>query len=253
MHDRQPSNIMLIKGRRGTGKTSKVLSAMEILYKYGIIKHFATNIKVIDSPFPIEFIDNLDDLRLWGKSNQSKKLFGFDEIGSAMPRRNPLCSLNVQLLKEFQKIRKYKMSTIATTISDEFVDNAFLGEQIIDGIMTMPIWDNPKFALYDDLLQGFKRDFKGIHDTSIKFDTWDTAPFKEHGAISKPLFKERDMNILWDWSHGKTAKDLGLHSMQINRVVKKFVKEVLEREYNVSQIEVREDAMREVDVTNNKN
>lgn len=241
IHDRQPSNITLIVGRRGTGKTSKILSAMEILNQYDIIHNFATNIKVYDTPFNIEPIANLDDLILWGKNTQGKKLYGFDEVGGAWARRTPMSSLNVNLLKSFQRIRKYKMSTIATTISEDYVDNALLGEQILDGIVRCPNWKNPRIALYDDFLEGFHKDFKGIHDTSIHFDTWDSAPFQEHSQTLKPKFKDRELEVCWEWSHGKTAKDLGLHSMQLNRILRKFIKEVTERDSHASQVEVRED------------
>jgi hypothetical protein len=241
---------MLIVGRRGTGKTSKMLSAMEILNQYGIIKNFATNTRVIKSDFPIEEVTNLDDLKSWAKNRTGKKLFGFDEIGGALARRTPMCSLNIQLLKEFQRIRKYKMSTIANTISEEYVDNAILGEQILDGVMRCPNWNNPKIALYDDFLENFSRNFCGIRNTSIDFDTWDSAPFEEHGKTFKPKFKDRELQVCWDWSHDKTAKDLGLHSMQLNRIIKKFVKEVMERDSHISHIEVREDMDSKVNVTN---
>lgn len=240
IHQRQPSNIMLIIGRRGTGKTSKMLSAMEILNQYDIIKHFATNTCVLESNFHIEPITNLEDLKFWAKNTNGKKLFGFDEVGGALARRTPMCSLNVKLLKEFQRIRKYRLSTIATTISEQYVDNALLGEQILDGVMKCPKWNNPKIALYDDFLETFSRDFYGIPDTSIKFDTWDSAPFEEHSPKAKPPFKDQELSILWDWSHGMTTKDLGLHKMQINRLTRKFIREVLERDNHKSQIEARE-------------
>jgi hypothetical protein len=240
---------MLIVGRRGTGKTSKMLSAMEILNQYKVIENFATNTRVIKSDFPIEEVTNLDDLKSWAKNRTGKKLFGFDEIGGALSRRTPMCSLNIKLLKEFQRIRKYKMSTIANTISEDFVDNAMLGEQILDGIMRCPNWNNPSIALYDDFLENFSRNFAGIRDTSIQFDTWDSAPFEEHGKTFKPAFKDRELNILWEWSHGKTAPQLGLDNKQINRICVKFIKEIMEHKYDMRQIEVREDIDSEVNVT----
>jgi hypothetical protein len=241
---------MLIIGRRGTGKTSKMLSAMEILNQYHIIENFATNAGIRKSDFHIESITNLDDLKSWAKNINGKKLFGFDEIGGALGRRTPMSSLNIHLLKEFQRIRKYKLSTIATTISEEFVDNAMLGEQILDGVMRCTNWNNPKIALYDDLLENFARNFKGIRNTSIDFDTWDSAPFEEHGKTLKPKFKDHELDILLDWSHDKSIKDLGIHAMTLNRITRKFIKEVLERDSHISQIEVREDNSKQTLVRN---
>jgi len=226
-----------------------MLSAMQILHQYDIMHNFATNTHIIKSDFPIQEITNLDDLRSWAKNTPGKKLFGFDEIGGALARRTPMCSLNIQLLKEFQRIRKYKMSTIATTISEDYIDNALLGEQILDGLMKCPNWNNPSIALYDDFLEVFSMNFKGIRDTSIQFDTWDSAPFEEHGKVFKPAFKDRDLNLLWDWSHGKTAPQLGLDNKQINRLAVKFIKDVMECKYDMRQIEVREDIKSEVNVT----
>jgi len=68
----------------------------------------------------------------------------------------------------------------------------------------------------------------------VKFDTWDVAPFKEHGEKVKPHFKDREAEVAYEWSHGKTAKDLGLHSMQLHRILKKVLKEVTERESHLS-------------------
>lgn len=249
IHDRQPSNIMLVVGRRGTGKTSKMLSAMEILNQYKVVENFATNTFIKHSEFPIEEITNLDDLKSWAKNGTGKKLFGFDEIGGALARRTPMSSLNIKLLKEFQRIRKYKLSTIATTISEDFVDNAMLGEQILDGVMRCPNWNNPKIALYDDFLENFSRNFGGIRNTSIEFDTWDSAPFEEHGQSLKPQFKDRDVQALWNLTHGKTIKEEGLHPQQVARLWRNFVKRVLESEYHTSHIEVREDMDSEVSVT----
>jgi len=232
---------MLIVGRRGTGKTSKMLSCMEILNRYKIIEHFATNTRIIKSDFPIEEISNLQDLKSWAQNRKGKKLFGFDEIGGALSRRTPMCSLNVKLLKEFQRIRKYKLSTIATTISEDYVDNAILGEQILDGVMRCPSWNNPRIALYDDLLENFSRNFFGIRNTSIHYDTWDSSSFEEHGKTRNPKFKDSDLAVLWEWSHGATWRQVTEHPNKLNRLLRKFVREVMEKDVHHSQQEVRED------------
>lgn len=231
---RGTSAFLIVFGRRETGKTDFSLHIAETLWTEGIIKQFATNIKIYDAPFPIQRIDNLDDLRLWSQNTSGKKLWIFDEFGKAMRRRSPMSSLNVKLIDDFQVLRKHKLSTLAVTVNEKYVDNVALGEDILDGAFLKPNYSNPKVALYVDYLEDFTRRIENIPATTIRFDTWDVATFKEHGVDQKPVFKDRDLDVCWEWAHGKTAKALGLHSMQLNRILRKFVKEVMERESHVS-------------------
>jgi len=232
---RGTSAFIIIFGRRETGKTDFALLIAEIVFKAGIIEHFATNIKIYSSLFHIEHITNLDNLTLWCKNTRGKKLFLFDEFGKAMRRRSPMSRLNIKLIDHFQILRKYKLSTLAITVNEKFVDNVALGSDILDGAFLKPNYKNQKIALYRDYLEYFTKSINGIPGTSIKFDTWDVAPFKEYGINTKPKFKDRELEVVWEWSHGKTAKDLGLHSMELHRILKKYCKEVSERESHVSQ------------------
>jgi hypothetical protein len=232
---RQTSTIAVILGRRGTGKTGKMLLIDEILNKYKEFSKFtayATNTKIENSPFPIEHITNLDDLRSWAENTKGHKVFGFDEIGKAMRRRTPMGALNIQLLDEFQVLRKYKLSTVATTIDESMVDKQFLGDQMLDGFFSCPVFNNPKIANYVDLLESFDDSFNDIPKTSVAYDTWNSSPFTLHSPNGTPKFSDKDRQVLWDWSNGKTAKDIGLERTQIARITKKFIKEVLERDSN---------------------
>ena len=51
-----------------------------------------------------------------------------------------------------------------------------------------------------------------------------TSQIKEEKPV---VFTDKDMQTLYDWTHGKSLKKLGLHPMQINRLVRKFVKREL--------------------------
>ena len=232
---RGTSAFLIIFGRRETGKTDFALLIAEILWNEGLFKNFATNIKIYSSPFPIKPITNLDDLNSWAANTQGKKLFIFDEYGKAMRRRSPMASLNLKLIDQLQILRKYKLSTIAITVNEKYVDNAALGSDVLDGVFEKPQFNNQKLALYVDYLEYYTQTLTGIPKTSIEFDTWDVAPFKEHGTTIKPKFKDEDMSVLWDWSHGMTYKDLKVHPMKINRLTKKFIKEVLENKVHTSQ------------------
>jgi len=247
---RGTSAFLIIFGRRETGKTDFSLLIAEILFQKSVIENFASNIKIYNSPFPIKHITNLDDLRLWTGDTVGKKLFIIDEFGKAMRRRTPMSSLNIKLIDEFQTLRKFKLSTIAVTVDEKYIDSTALGSDILDGIFIKPNYKNPKVAIYLDTLESFRKRINDIPRTSVDFDTWDVAPFKEHRESTKPAFKDRDLNVLWDWSQGKTVKALGLHPMEINRLLRKFVKECLETDYHASHTTERAATIPEVNVTN---
>jgi len=206
------------------------LDKAEILREYGIISHFATNVKIYSSSFHIEYITNLDDLRFWCKNNRGRKLFILDEAGKSLRRRTPMSKLNIKLLDQLQILRKHKLSLILVFPHEKYIDSATLGSDVLDAVIIKPNFQNRHIAIIYDLLQDDQTTFTGIPGTSIDFDTWDVAPFKEHGVAIKPKFKDKDLTVLWEWSHGKTAKEIGLDRKQIHRISTKFIKEVLERD-----------------------
>jgi len=212
---REISVCMLIDGRRGSGKTDIALLIAETLNKFNVISEVSSNIRIYKSHFPINHITNLDDLKLWCESSRAKKLFILDEAGKSLRRRTPMSKLNIKLLDNLQILRKYKLSLIMIAPHERFIDTATLGSDILDARITKI---SRKVALYVDAYQTTPIEFWDVPRTSIKFDTWDIAPFVEHGTKQKPKFKDRDLEILWDWSHGATVKDLGLHPQQINRL-----------------------------------
>lgn len=234
---RATSAFLIIFGRRETGKTDFSLLISETLYQLGF-RDFATNIDIInDLGLNFKIITNLEDLRFWAQDRKERKLFIFDEVGKTLRRRSPMSSLNIRLIDELQVLRKYKLSIIACTPAAKFVDSSILGSDILDGAFKKP-WifkdkkENQKIALYEDKLEDFYKSLDNIPGTNIKFNTWGTAPFTEYGPTKKPKFKDKELDILWKWSHGKTAKELNITRMQIHRISIKFIKEVLERESN---------------------
>ena len=227
---RATSAFIIIFGRRETGKTDLSLLIAEILHADSSFKYFATNIKIYEAPFHIEHITNLDDLKFWSEQNKGKKLFIFDEYGKAMRRRSPMSSLNVKLIDELQVLRKNKQSTIAVTVNEKYVDNASLGSDVLDGYFFKPNYRNPKIAYYVDLLENRSQTLRNIPRTSIKFDTWDVAAFKEHGIKQKPRFKTEELSTAWDYAHGASGKDLDLHPQQVHRIITKVLKYYMEKE-----------------------
>jgi hypothetical protein len=235
LFQRQISAFLIIFGRRGTGKTDFALLICQILNHIGLVKHFATNLKVSGNNIVIEQITNLDDLRLWARENQGRKLFLWDELGKSANRRKPMAALTVKIIEDMQTLRKFKLSVLGTTIDEEYIDRAVLSPQLLDGIFTKDHFDDPKKAQYEDYLLGFNEPITGIPATSLRFDTYASPPFAEHGKNQKPKFKDHDLEVLWNWSHGSTYKQLGIHPQQLNRISRKFVQEMLERTFHSSQ------------------
>lgn len=227
---KQDATFISIFGRRGTGKTALALLICEILRESGLIKNFATNTKVYSSPFPIKEITDLETLTYWSKTVYGRKLFLFDEIADAMSRRRPMAHLTVELLKKFNKLRKYKLSVIGTTITQKLLDRAVLDRDLLDATINKPLIENVKFALYQNLLNYDCYNLTDLPNTNIDFDSYDTSPFTDKPLASKRKFKDKDMALLWEWVNGKTSTELGLHSMQIHRKVKKVLKYFLEKE-----------------------
>jgi len=210
------------------------LLIMETLNKFGVMVKFATNIKIHNSTFPIDHITNLEDLRFWCQDNKGRKLFIFDEAGKSIRRRTPMSKLNVEMLDQLQILRKYKLSLILIAPHDKYIDSATLGSDVLDAIILKPNFKNPKVALYQNIFENLEIWFTDIPATQINFDTWDVAPFRKDSPVRKPKFKEEELNQLWDLTHGKTHKEVGLHSQRVARLWRKYVKESLEREVHSS-------------------
>jgi hypothetical protein len=227
---RQVSNFYIVFGRRGSGKTDFVLLISEILQEAGVIEHFATNTKIYESNFPIERITNLEDLKYWAKETKGKKLFVFDEVGMTIKRRSPMSTLNVSLVNELQVIRKYKLSLLATTIEEINTDKAILSPSVLDGVFIKPSFKNPKVAYFDDRLEYSTRTLTNIPKTSIHFDTWDSAPFERYSKKRKPKFKDEEKNKILQWAEQGNWEGTGLHRMQGHRLLRKYIKENLERD-----------------------
>lgn len=75
-------------------------------------------------------------------------------------------------IDQFHILRKFKLSIVATTINESYIDRAILGTDILYGYFMKPSFKNRKVALYVDFLEGFDRRIMGIPSTSIDFDTW---------------------------------------------------------------------------------
>lgn len=232
----RPSTCLLIMGRRDTGKTDMSLLIAETIYNKGILDHIATNIKIHNASFEIEPINYLDDLQAWCKEVKGKKLYILDEAGKSVRRRTPMSKLNIQFIDNLQILRKYKLSLILIAPNERYLDSVTLGSDVLDAQIIKPYYKNRKVALYEDLLENYKIWFSNIPATSINFDTWDIAPFGKSNPEMKFRFKEGEKQLIWEWVNGKTYRELGVHNMKINRLLKKYLKPIMEKELLTTHI-----------------
>lgn len=232
---RGTSTFIIILGRRESGKTDISLLITEILNYSHTYSLFASNIKVFNSPFKIGHITNLPDLEEWASSSKGQKLYILDEAGKAFRRRTPMSKLNIELIDKLQTLRKYQLSFIFIAPHEKYIDGAGLGSDVLDGVFVKPFFKNPHVALYEDKLEAFDFTLKDIPPTSLKFDTWDIAPFTLKRPLSKPEYPDEKLNQLWELSHGKSGEALGLHPQEVSRLWKNFVKTTLESSYHPSQ------------------
>lgn len=205
-----------------------------MLQYLNIAKHFATNIKIYDSSFPIEPISNLESLTEWASEKRGKKVYILDEAGRAFKRRKPMSAINVEIIDKLQILRKFKLSLLFSVPAESYLDKASFGSDVLDGVFKKLSYKNPKIALYRDMLEDFSLRLWQIPATLIKFDTWDSAPFDLKSKTHKPKFKDKDLNYLWDYANNTKLADLGLHREEWRRILKKFLKESLKERSRVT-------------------
>lgn len=194
------SVCVLITGRRDTGKTDMGLLIAEVLgFQPEIIPYskVATNVRIYpESKIKFVYINSLEDLEYWCKNTQGKKLYIFDEIGKSIRRRSPMSSINIEFIDQLQILRKYKLSMILIAPAEKYIDSSTLGSDILDVAINKPYPKNRRVALYQDLVDNERFTFKNIPSTSIRFDTWDIAPFTKQSLDKKSRFKDEDLEFL---------------------------------------------------------
>jgi hypothetical protein len=186
----------------------------------------------IDTKGTYPFVYDLVSLRQWLYSNNHRKLYIMDEASEHLSSRRAMTSKNVgfiQLIPEISKAHArmlvvgHQLLTIDKVLLDEvWCRGAFLKlglkkAQLISHLLPRPFH------------------FENIPRTSVPFDPYCIAPFQEQPS-GKLLFKDVDQQMLWEWSNGKSYKELGIHSMQLNRLLRKYVKITLENAQHPTHI-----------------
>ncbi len=216
-----PAPIIFVTGRMGRGKTDFCLLIGELALQYGWVKHVATNIKVFDERFL--HITSWAELENWLKLDKRKKLYIFDEASSNISRRTPMAQLNRKIIDLAFKLRKYRAHLLLAAVSRGLVDSTF------EAIPDLVLGEFQKISretailqsdLFDDLIV-----IRNIPPTTVKFDTYDIAPFSltppDEGLqflcckVAKRYYELKN--------YSKVAQEFGIHRQQVKDLVLKHL------------------------------
>ena len=217
--------MALVVGDWKTGKTDFALLIAERLLELGIVKKVASNIETKDPR--IEFVSSLEKLKHWLYMDKMRKLYILDEAGVHIPRRTPMKEKNVKAIQLLPEISKAHAKLIIVTQDPDGIDSQFLN----------PVWLKAMFV--KDSLKNARliSDFfettiilRDIPPTTIKFDPYAIAPFTLNESIKIPewIMKDDTYKLLWEYAvNNKTMEQLNVHRMQMNRLIRRFIKDVL--------------------------
>jgi hypothetical protein len=230
--------MVLIGGIWKSGKTDFALKISEDLkhipYKVTendpdkkLIEQVASNIETFGT-YPL--ISDLISLRQWLYDSPKRKLYILDEASEHLSSRRSMSSKNVGFVELIPEISKahgrlivigHQLLRVDSTLRDEtYCRGAFIKLTLKKAQLISPILNHTY-------------QFNNILPTNVKFDPYAIAPFTEkpQGSI---FFKDSDRQLLWNWVNGKSIKELGVHPMQLNRIVRKYIANSLENEPHLS-------------------
>jgi len=228
--------VVIVEGIGKVGKTDFSLKIAkdltELPRRVGepnepLIKDVASN---IDTTGFYPQISDLISIKNWLYSNNHRKLYLFDEANEYLSNLRVMSASNVAFTRLLPQVTKAHARMIVIGHDFGGIDKNVLREAWCKGKF---INTSLKSALLLSNLFSQAIDFHNIEKTSVPFDPYAVAPFTEKpdGVI---MFKDSDKETLWKWVNGATIKDLGLHAMQLNRLLRKYVGQTLENDSHAS-------------------
>jgi hypothetical protein len=160
------------------GKTSFSLLLSEILLEKGIIDLVASNTETDRYPL-IEDFDNFD---MWLRRS-GRKVFLFDEVISASPKRKAMSSINIKWLQKIGQLSKGRCALVVITQAESLTEKTFFNPIFNRGnwtklTKTVVRFESPQ--LYDEPFV-----FEDIPMCSVKFNPYEFAKFNEHGVVKQ--------------------------------------------------------------------
>lgn len=230
----QPATMILIVGDWKTGKTDFSLLLAERMLKLGIVSKVASNIETKGNS--ITFISDLPTLREWLYGDNIRKLYIFDEAGLHVHRRRSMSAKNIAVVTLMPEISKARARLIMILHNLEGFDKELTSTVWCKGLIEKDNKYHARFISFTKPLPNgeFSMEFFPVPKTNIPFDPYALAPFKLTRPTQIPsTLKDKERQILWEWAvNNKPVHQLGLHPQQFNRIVRPFVKKVLQAETN---------------------
>lgn len=213
-----------VSGRKQSGKTNFALRLIEILHSLNLMYAFASNVKSLEAPFNIEFIQDFQTLKEYcqmlnptpEKHGIKRILFFGSEMGKWLPRDQPY--KNVEFIEELQLVRKIGLNWIGDFI--DRVDKRVINATHFDGEFKKLSITSPDLATYENYQTGTEIEISGIKPTTLKYDTWESCKFymkpQTEETTEIPLNPDHQIVKLYCDSGHSIAKT-GLHSQVVKR------------------------------------
>ena len=215
------TSLTLVGGYWKTGKTNLGLHIAEKLLEYGLVSEVATNIQ--QDQFIC--IDDLETLKSWLSSNGHLKLYIFDEGNEHLPNTGFMSKKSVGVKSIIPQISKKRARLIVIAQDLDTIDKTFRSKSWWRGTFLKLTRTTVKFTGYWNKNKPII--INNVKPTAVKYDPYMSADFKDR-ASTLTIFKDRDRQILSDWSiQGKTCRELNIHTQELNRITRKFVARML--------------------------
>lgn len=227
---RDVAPIIFVVGRHGRGKTDFALLIAELLFDHSVIKKFSSNIMIFDPKgYDYSHVTNLWRLQQWLYPKRVHKLFILDEAGINIDRRNPLGKVNRQIRYIGFLVRKFRGKLIFISQRSKDIESTFSDTDIWLGTFRKL---SKREAILIDNLHADPCYISDIPATSLKFDSYDIAPFSIEPSFDEHEAKTEDQAIYFDWlNHGnysKTSRKYKKHVQEVKRIVLRQAKLITE-------------------------
>ena len=217
-------------GKKQSGKTNFNLKQMELLYELGLAEGFGTNLKSLEAPFEIDFIEDFQTLKARcqmlnpdPEKHGIKRYFFFgSEMGKWLPRDQPW--RNTKFIEELQLVRKIGLNWLGDGINR--IDSRVVNETHFDGLFTKVSIIRPDIATYYNFSNRQRIIIHDIKRTKLKYNTWESCNF-----YMEPQTEDTDIPMNTDHlivkkyleSDCSIAKT-GLHANEVKRARDRVLK-----------------------------
>ena len=230
IYTRKKQSVWTItKGKKQSGKTNFVLRQMELLNELGLADGFGTNLKSLEAPFEVDFIEDFQTLKQRcqmlnpdPEKHGIKRYFYFgSEMGKFLPRDQPW--RNVKFIEELQLVRKIGLNWLGDGINR--IDARVVNETHFDGLFTKVSITRPDIATYHNFSNNRIVTIHGIKPTKLKYNTWESCNFymepQTDADIVVPLNPEH--KIVQEYLKHGSWKKADIHPQEGKNSVKKVL------------------------------